>query len=339
MNTMLTNKSILITGGNGFVAGHLADVLARAGNFVDLFDIAPNLSGTARSLNLHRNENIRYISGDVLEPNCFSALEKHYDYVVHAAAILGIKRVCEESILTLDVNIMGTRNCLNYCSGLRGLKRVLMFSTSEVYGPSALAANEDQDLVVAEHGMRWCYAVSKLATEQLTKAYHMEFGVPYVIVRPFNVYGPYREGSNAVSSFVKNAQKRQPIVLSDCGEQKRAWCYIDDFVDGLIRCLAMQEACNQTFNIGNSSELYSIRELAELVCQIVGVTDGEIRSSGSVEPDVKERSPNIEKAKRLLGFNPSVSLEQGLRATIYPSEQSGPYAVRNGDAIDAAEAA
>ena len=339
MNTMLKNKSILITGGNGFVAGHLADVLARSGNYVDLLDIAPSVSGTAVSLNLHRNDRVRYISGDVLDANSFSALEKSYDYVVHAAAILGIRRVCEESILTLDVNIMGTRNCLKYCAGMPGLKRVLIFSTSEVYGPSALAANEDQDLVVAEHGMRWCYAVSKLATEQLTKAYHREFGLPYVIVRPFNVYGPFRQGSNAVSSFVNNAQRGRPIVLSDCGEQKRAWCYIDDFVDGLIRCLAMKEACNQTFNIGNSSELYSIRQLAELVRQLVGAKDGEIRSTGSGEPDVKERSPDIEKAKRLLGFNPSVSLEQGLRAIINRAERRAPYAATKEDFSDKAVAA
>lgn len=312
---MVTKSRILIVGGNGFIGASLAEALLSLDNKVDILDIARSLSGAAVTLGLGGREGLRYFQGDVRDRTAFSQLPGNYDYVVHAAAILGIKKVCVEPIQTLAVNIDGTAHCLNYCLTLPALKRVLVFSTSEVYGPVAKESRESDDLIIAAEGMRWCYAASKIAGEQLTRAYAQQHNLPTVIVRPFNVYGPHRTGTNAVTTILLDLLMDRPVILSGSGKQSRAWCYIGDFVDGLIRCLGQPQATNQTFNLGNPHQIYSILDLALITRRLVGTTT-PIVVSGSVEPDVQERSPNIQKAESLLGYNPKVSLERGLEATL-----------------------
>lgn len=308
-------KKVLITGGNGFIGAHLGSKLLDSGHIVHLLDLHKEISGTALSLNLQTKPGCTYFQGDVSSPLTFSSLDHDYTHIVHAAAILGIKKVCDEGLLTLRVNITGTENCLCFSSRQAQLERFLSFSTSEIYGRLSVDSRETDDAAIPSEGHRWCYAASKLAAEQLTKAYGREFDIPFTIVRPFNVYGSGRLGDNAFSTLVKSAYAGETIVLSGNGSQSRAWCHISDIVDGLMSCLFSSESEGEIFNLGNPDECMSMLQLANLICSIMN-RDVPIHLSGSVEPDVETRSPNITKARTMLGFNPKVSLREGIERFI-----------------------
>jgi nucleoside-diphosphate-sugar epimerase len=163
---------------------------------------------------------------------------------------------------------------------------------------------------------RWTYAVSKLATEHLALSYHKQYDLPTVSIRPFNIYGPRQVGEGAVHHFITRAIKGEPLHIHGDGSQIRSWCYIDDIVDGVLATLERPEAVGHAFNIGNPRSTVTIYQLAEQIIRLA--------SSGSplvLQPidrtDVELRIPNIDKAKKLLGFEPRVNLEEGLLRTIY----------------------
>jgi len=162
---------------------------------------------------------------------------------------------------------------------------------------------------------RWTYAVSKLATEHLALNYHKQYGLPALSVRPFNIYGPNQVGEGAVHHFIVRALKNEPLVVHNDGSQIRSWCYIDDIVDGILVTLERPEAVGHAFNIGNPRATVTIYNLAALIIRLSG-------SASSIEtvkwdfPDVELRIPNINKAREILGFEPSVDLDDGLLRTI-----------------------
>lgn len=314
-NENFQNARVLITGGGGFIGASLAHSLLAKGAQVDLLDRwGESENSSAHSLGITINKALRLIEGDVLTESCFEELNTNYDYIVHAAAILGIKKVCVEPVSTLRVNILGTENCLQFALKNSSLKRVMVFSTSEIYGPEANSLSETDSAVVPASGNRWCYATSKLAGEWLARAYGHEHKLPTVVVRPFNVYGPHRKGTNAVTSILNGLMTDRPVMVSGSGEQVRAWCYIQDFVDGLEACLTEPGAVNEIFNIGNPRETSTIKELAALAGEVTGSASPVI-VTGSDEPDVLFRIPNISKAQRILNYRPKVTLRQGLLET------------------------
>jgi nucleoside-diphosphate-sugar epimerase len=163
---------------------------------------------------------------------------------------------------------------------------------------------------------RWTYAVSKLAGEHLSFAFHREFGLPVASVRPFNVYGPRQVGEGAVPIFVARALADEPIVVHNDGSQLRAWLFVDDFVEAFVRVLDDPKAVGETFNVGNPIETVSVLTLAQKIVRLCGS-----RSEVRFEPyrpdgDVRVRIPSIEKAESLLGWKPGVSLDDGLARTI-----------------------
>jgi nucleoside-diphosphate-sugar epimerase len=226
-------KKVLITGGFGFMAAHLADALVRNGCRVTLFDISEWSTSSAFALGLAENALVEPVHGSVTRADDFNLLADDFDYIVHAAGVLGIKKVAEQQILTMDVNILGTRYVLDFASRQKGLKRFIQVSTSEIYGQFASSPDEDQPSIIPARGHRWCYATSKTAGEFLVKAFIAERQLPAVIVRPFNVYGAYRFGSNALTTLVKNAITGSTLTISGNGEQTRSWCHIRDYVQGV----------------------------------------------------------------------------------------------------------
>ena len=170
---------------------------------------------------------------------------------MHTAGFLGVQAVAEHPLLTMDVNILGTRNCLEFALGQDRMQRIVTFSTSEVFGTFANKATEGDMAMIPTDGDRWCYSTSKLASEQYTRAYGRDHDMPYTIVRPFNVYGPHRFGSNAVSRFTEAAVAGDRITVQGDGSQRRAWCHVDDFVGGVLAAMTQPGGLNEDFNIGN----------------------------------------------------------------------------------------
>lgn len=312
---MLENKKILITGGAGFIGSLLAQNLG-ARNEILIFD---NFSRNALKFrNLEGIPNVQIIEGDILDPEAVQTALSSFQptHIIHCAAIAGITTVIAKPTSTLMVNIIGTANLLEAArKSAFKLERFVLFSTSEIFGQQAFQSSENHSAVIGAVGeARWTYAVSKLTNEHFALAYYKEFGIPCTIVRPFNVYGPGQVGEGALSIFIQNALKNEPIFIHNDGTQIRAWCYVDDMVDGVMRCLENAKAVGETFNIGNIRAVTTIYGLANSVCRLLN-SKSEIIFSQVQFADVELRVPNVSKAREYLAFEAKVGLEEGIPLT------------------------
>jgi UDP-glucose 4-epimerase len=215
------------------------------------------------------------------------------------------------------VNTIGTYNALEAALATRDtLERLIEFSTSEVFGQHAFNVGEGHVTTIGSVGeARWTYAVSKLAGEHMTHAYHDEFGLPTVTVRPFNIYGPGQIGGGAIRAFIEAAIEGRDLTIHGDGSQIRAWTYVDDMVEGLLLSLEHPAAVGESFNIGNPRSAVTIFDLAQRIKRIAGAS-GEITFQPLHYVDVELRIPNATKARELLGFEARVELDEGLERTI-----------------------
>jgi UDP-glucose 4-epimerase len=319
---MLTGNRFFITGGAGFIGSTLCGKLVEA-NEITVYDNLTRDSLKDKSFRDHPN--LRLISGDVLDTEALSRACADADptHFVHCAAIAGIDTVVKSPVTTLRVNMLGTANALVAAHGIEGLQRMVCFSTSEVFGQQAFQSAEDTQAVIGSTGVaRWTYAVSKLAGEHLAIAYHTEFGLPTVVLRPFNVYGPGQIGEGALSTFIKRALNNEPIEIHGDGTQIRAWCFVDDMVRALLIALEHPKAVGETFNIGNKRAVTTVYGLANTVIRVLD-------SSSSIEfvrrdyADIELRVPNVQKADTLLGYVAKVDLETGIARTAVAYARKG----------------
>ena len=311
---MLDGKRIFITGGAGFIGTTLARELIDR-NTIVAYD---NLHRDALSgLDLADHPNFELIQGDILDADHLREASQGATHFVHCAAIAGVDTVLESPVRTMRVNVIGTYNALEAAlATLPSLERFIDFSTSEVFGTHALNVEEGQVSTIGSVGeARWTYAVSKLAGEHMAHAYHKEFGLPTVSVRPFNVYGPGQIGGGAIRAFIEAALAGGDLTIHGDGSQIRAWCYVDDMVEAVLLSLERPEAVGQSFNIGNSRSTVTIYDLAQRIKRLSGCP-GEITFQPLHYADVEIRMPNVEKARELLGFEARVDLDEGLERTI-----------------------
>lgn len=311
---MLKNKKIFITGGAGFIANKIIEHYVGS-NEIIVYD---NFSrDTLSSSPFSDHKNITIVKGDVLDKEKLFSSMRGSTHVIHAAGIAGIDTVVKNPVNTMTVNMIGTANTLESASKLENLERFIDFSTSEVFGPRSFKSNESEPTTSGSAGeARWTYAVSKLAGEHLALAYHNQVNLPCVIVRPFNVYGPGQTGEGAMKIFIKKALKNETIKIDGDGAQIRAWCFVDDFVDGIQKCLELPNAVGHSFNIGNARAVITILGLAQLVCRVLN-SSSKIEFVPALSADVQIRVPSIEKSLELLGFKAKVDLEEGVIATAY----------------------
>lgn len=309
---MITGKKILITGGAGFIASMLISRLADENEIVVYDNYTRN---TLKSTPYADHPNVTQIEGDVLEASALDAATAGVQIVVHAAAIAGIESTVENPVNTMRVNILGTANALEAAHGQDGVERFLEFSTSEVFGSHAFNVAEHEQTVTGAVGeARWTYAVSKLAGEHLTHAYYKEYGLPAVTVRPFNVYGPGQTGEGALSIFVRKALRNEDITIFGTGSQIRAWCFVDDMVDGVLAALEHPNAVGESFNIGNSRAVTTIFGLAEAICRVTN-SRSKIKFRDALSADIELRIPHVKKARELIEFEAKVDLEEGITRT------------------------
>jgi len=309
---LIEGRRIFVTGGAGFIATHLIDRLVGA-NTVTVFDSFRHdaLSGTR----LDGHPCVTVVRGDVLDAEALRRAAAGHDVFVHAAAIAGVDTVIDNTVATMKTNMLGTANALEAAARLDHCERFVNFSTSEVFGTHTYKSGEDGLTHMGAVGeARWTYAVSKLAGEHLCHAYHKEHGLPTVTVRPFNIYGPGQVGEGAIHVFMTRALRGLPLQIHGDGDQIRSWCFIDDIVDALVLCLERPEAVGQCFNVGNPKGTVTVYGLALAVVRVCG-SQSPIEFVPKTYVDVELRIPNIDKARRVLGYEPQVHLEEGLRRT------------------------
>ena len=309
---MIQGRRILMTGGGGFIGTVLAETLATA-NTVILYDIEfENNAFSFASLATHPN--VICIRGDLLDRERLREACADVDIVIHLAAVVGVQRVQMNTLDTLQVNLKGTETILEALP-IKRIERFIYFSSSEVYGTHAYEVSEYAPTPIGSaQDPRWCYAVSKVASEHIVQAYCREYGLPTVILRPFNIFGPKRIGDHAILRFIYQALNNEPVTVHNDGSAIRSWCYISDFIDGALRVLDNDDAVGQCFNVGNALNTVTMYQLA---CDIIEACESR---SGIVflpfkQSDVHLRVPDISRAREILGFEPQVSLAEGLRVT------------------------
>jgi UDP-glucose 4-epimerase len=309
---MVKNKRIFVSGGAGFIANTLISRLVEYNKIV----VYDNFHRDTLTKSKYANHNnLTIIRGDVMNYYKLCESMRGVDIVVHAAAITGIDTVIKSPTKTMRVNLIGTANVLEAAKQNHVKGRVIDFSTSEVFGSMAFKPTENSETVAGSAGeARWTYAVSKLAGEHLSIAYHREFGLPVVCVRPFNVYGPGQTGEGAMQIFIKRALKNEDIEIHGDGSQIRAWCYIGDFADCLMKCMENPKAIGESFNIGNSRAVVTTYGLAQTVCRVLQ-SNSKIVFKPALSAEVELRIPSVEKTKNILGFSAKINLDEGIVKT------------------------
>lgn len=308
----LAGETIFITGGAGFIGSTLAGELLARSNVV-VFD---NFARDALSGKHYANSpNLRVVRGNVLDAPSLRDAMSGATRVVHCAGITGIDTVITRPVDTIRVNAIGSANVLQAATEVGNIHRVTCFSTSEVFGQLAFRSEETSPAVLGAVGeARWTYAVSKLVEEHLAYAYFKQHDLPTVSVRPFNVYGPGQVGEGAMRTFILRALEGEDLIIHGEGAQIRAWCYIDDMIEGILRTLVLDAAVGESFNIGNQRAVVSVYGLASTIVRVLE-SSSEIRFVPRTSADIDLRIPSIEKARDVLGFEAQVGLEDGIRRT------------------------
>ncbi|MBL7056539.1 NAD-dependent epimerase/dehydratase family protein [Candidatus Woesearchaeota archaeon] len=308
----LKGKRVFITGGAGFIGSHLVERIVDDNELI-IFD---NLSRDAlKNCSFKDHKNIKIISGDVLDQDALNQNLKDVDMVIHLAAIAGVNTVISKPTSTLKINLIGTYNVLEACRK-NNIKKSVIFSTSEVYGPNVYEADEAGSTTLGPIGKpRWVYAMSKLGSEFLGDSYQREHGIKFTSVRPFNVYGPRQIGEGAIHNFIVKAIKNEPLNVHLPGTQIRSWCYIDDMVDALELVLTSKKAEGEVLNIGNPQATSTTLRTAETIMRLAN-SKSKIEFKELHYPEVNIRIPSVEKAKNILNWEPKVGFEEGIKKTI-----------------------
>ena len=308
----LKNKRIFMTGGAGFIGTTLISRLIEENEIIVYDTLQRN---ALKETNLLNHPNLTLIQGNVLDREKLKDAIDGSNVVVHLAAIAGIDTVIKSPTMTMKVNMIGTYNVLEAALKRDNVERFVDFSTSEVYGSYAYKLGEGDTTTMGAVGeARWTYAISKLAGEHLAHSYYKEFGLPVVSLRPFNIYGSGQVGEGAIHVFIRRAIKNEDIQIHGDGDQIRSWCYVDDITDSILLCLEKKEAIGHVFNIGNPKGTITILSLAQKTVDICE-SKSKIVFVPKTYVDVELRIPDIEKAKKILGYEPKIDLDEGLKRT------------------------
>ncbi len=311
----------LITGGAGFIGSHLAEKLLALGHDVTILD---DLStGSAENIaHLKHHVAFEYHLDTIFNRQLLAELVDLSDVVFHLAAAVGVRRIVEYPVRTIETNVRGSELILEMAA--KKQKRVLITSTSEVYGKSnKLPFSEKDDLVFGStYNCRWSYACSKAIDEFLALAYYREKKLPVTIVRLFNTAGPRQTGQYGMvlPTFVRQALSGEPVTVFGTGEQTRCFGHVDDVTDGIIACVTSPGTIGEIFNLGNTERI-TMTALAERIIAATG-SKSTIRyvsysqAYGEGFEDMEHRIPDIRKAHECFGYTPKRSLDEIIRAVI-----------------------
>jgi len=311
----IRNKKFLVTGGAGFLGSWFCDVVIAMGGEVVCVD---NLSSGSKKNVKHllNNPNFEFVKADVCE---FQVREK-FNYIIHMASLAAVDVYLKNPIKTLDANLLGTKNMLEIANKQR-VKSFLFTSSSEIYGDAGVIPTpETYPGNVKSYGPRSVYDEAKRAAEAYCYAYWKKHKVPIRIARIFNTFGPRLDVEHTsqygrvIVKFIYQALNNKPVTVYGDGKQTRSFCYITDQIVGLFKLLLEPNIDGEVVNIGNNKEI-KIIDLAKLTIKL---TDSKSKIVFKPLPpdDPKRRCPDLRKARKLLGYEPKVSLEEGLKKTI-----------------------
>lgn len=304
-------SNIFITGGAGFIGSHLVKHLAE-NNSVTVFDHFGK--NTLQMLGYDKHENVNLIKGDILDADLVRESMEGADIVIHAAAVVGVSEV-NDQLQTIETNIFGTHNVLKAAHENKVNDRVVVFSTSEIFGGMAYKVSETDPVISGTPGEpRWSYGISKIASEHLANGYFKRYNLPTVCVRPFNIYGPGQTMKGAMKQFITLALEGEDIMINGDGSPIRSWCYVDDFINCIDECLTNPAAINESFNVGNSKTGITVRGLAEKIVHLLN-SPSKIVHGEPLTMEIHLRIPDATKAKKLLGWEAMVDLDDGILKT------------------------
>ncbi len=306
---------VLVTGGAGFIGSHLCDALIEKGYHVICIDNF--LTGSRENIkHLLNNQNFELIEHDITTPlSPIAPRPSPLDYIFHLASPASPVDYSKLTIETLMVNSLGTYHMLELAR--KNGAKILLASTSEVYGdPKVSPQSETYWGNVNPVGPRSSYDEAKRFAEALAMAYYRRYDVDVVIARIFNTYGPRmrKQDGRVIPNFIQQALDNKPITVYGSGSQSRSLCYIDDLVDGLLKAMFSKSTKGEIINLGDLNEM-TILELAHRIREMCG-SRSEIVFLPLPPEDPHQRKPDITKAKEILGWEPRVSLDQGLQRSI-----------------------
>lgn len=314
---MLKAVKALITGGAGFIGSHLADRLLAMGHQVVVLD---DLSTGSRDniQHLSQNPDFEFVQDSVRNATVMRELIEACDIVYHLAAAVGVRLIVDQPVHTIETNIHGCEVVLEIANAFK--KKVLIASTSEVYGKSeAVPFREDDDTVLGSTRFsRWSYACSKAIEEFLGLAYHNQYGLPVVIARFFNTIGPRQTGryGMVIPRFMQQALENKPLQIYGDGRQSRCFSYVGDVVEAIIALMDCPQAPGRVYNIGSTEEI-TIEALADT---IIALTQSKSSKQyltyqqvyGKPFDDMMRRVPSLERIKQTIGFEARTTLRQTL---------------------------
>ena len=320
---------MLITGGAGFIGSHLADALLAQGHTVTAVD---DLS-TGRLVNIEAlasHPRFQFVYETITNETVMDRLASTSEVIFHLAAAVGVELIVKDPVRTMETNIQGSEVVLRLARRYR--RKVLLASTSEVYGKSAdLPFREEADRVMGPTvKSRWSYAESKAIDEFLGLAYHKQFGLPVVICRFFNTVGPRQTGTYGmvIPRLVQQALTNQPLTVYGDGQQTRCFCNVKDTVRAVIDLAASPKSIGEIYNVGSQEEI-TILALAERIRERTGSTSELVRVPYEKAyekgfEDMQRRVPSIDKIRAAIGWQPTFSLDQTLDAVIAYFRQNAP---------------
>jgi UDP-glucose 4-epimerase len=313
--------NVLITGGAGFIGSHLAERLLETGCEVTLVDdlSTGSLENIAHLLD---RPGVRFVRETVRNEVSMTPLVDRADRIYHLAAAVGVQLIVDRPVHTIETNIHGSEVVLNLANKFR--RRILVASTSEVYGKNTkVPFHEDDDTTMGSTRFtRWSYACSKMVDEFLSLAYHDQYGLETIVCRFFNTIGPRQTGQYGmvVPRFVRRALRGETIDIYGTGEQSRCFCNVSDVVGALIALMDCPGALGEVINVG-TQESITINELAAKVIEMTG-SNSQTRyltyeeAYGRAFDDMLVRKPDLQKIRRLIGYEPRCRLEQTLSQII-----------------------
>jgi len=304
---------ILVTGGAGFIGSHLVERLSEMGKEVIVFD--NSWRGSQKNL-ANVKDNIEFIEGDIRDYTSVKSAMKNVDVVFHLASLQGTKFFYDYPDLGLEVGLIGN---LNVAKAMKenGVERILFTSSSEVYSqPNAFPTAENHPLIIPDpKNPRWSYSVTKIAGEVVFFSYGKKYGFDTSVIRIHNTYGPMMGWQHVIPEFIKRLVLNEEFTVQGDGSECRSFCYIDDIVDGIILAAFKEAGMDEVFNLGNDGEECKIIDLIKILSQISGKEIEPVFSGIRPEGSATRRLPDISKARKLLDYDPKISIRDGLKLT------------------------
>jgi len=309
---------VLLTGAAGFIGLRVLDALVNDGHTIVAVDDHSRGVQDSDYKHLVSNPCVDHLVLNLVERESWNSLVGHFDRVIHLAAINGTKHFYDRPLDVMSVNTRTVANLIDWHRETKSTARIVFTSSSEVYaGVSNIRIPTPESVPVGVNNIenpRWSYAISKIAGEALIRGYHSQYDATFTIIRPHNVYGPRMGKDHVIPEFIQRIESNETPFKIFGGNNTRAFCFVDDFVDGLIRVTKCTQTENITINLGNNYEEISIEDLATRLFALAGVSP-PIKVESAPLGSALRRCPDLSIAKDLIGFSPTTSLNEGLRIT------------------------